>query len=226
MINIYFKDWGKNRPKKHYNRLHEMRIFELIFSKKLGERGLKLGGFERILVFCLANPRKEVSYEEDRAIGELRILVPYDYTSFLKLSSIEEKFQAFSELIHLYIIPALEKYSGLPLSTISEYVEEAMGKIVKQNYEAVFLVGKTPKKSPSRKKLAILKGIHRSEGFQLRCEVYNEKGLKIIDQLLVEDVGNEVVYDQYLGNLKWESENVIVVKSKSSNWMSEIKIDE
>ncbi|MDQ0199994.1 hypothetical protein J2S10_003177 [Neobacillus ginsengisoli] len=42
--------------------------------------------------------------------------------------------------------------------------------------------------------MAVLKGIHRSEGFQLRYEVYNEKGLRIIDELLVEEVGNETVY--------------------------------
>lgn len=40
MINIHFKDWGKNRPKKHYNRLHEMRIFELIFSTKITQLGV------------------------------------------------------------------------------------------------------------------------------------------------------------------------------------------
>ncbi|MGE6258408.1 hypothetical protein ACQKCU_10915 [Heyndrickxia sporothermodurans] len=217
MIQIHFKDWGKNRPKKHYKRVHEIRIFELLFSKKLSELGVNLDGFDDILIFCLADPKKEVTYEEDRALGEISISVPYDYMSFLNLTSVEDKFQAFSELVHRYIIPTLEKYSSLTLSTISAYVEESLEQVVKQNYEAVFLVGKTPKKSPKRKKLALLKGIHRSEGFQLRCEVYNEKGLKITDQLLVEEVGNEIVYNRFLGTLKWKSENLIVVKSKSSS---------
>lgn len=52
--------------------------------------------------------------------------------------------------------------------------------------------------------------------------MYDEKGLKIRDQLLVEEVGNEIVYSRFLGTLKWESENLIVVQSKSSSWKEEI----
>lgn len=222
MLNIHFMDWGKNRPKKHYNRLHEMRIFELIFSTKITELGVELAEFKMISVFCLANPSKKVSLDEDRAIEEIKILVPYDYMSFLELDSTQAKFQEFSELVRCYIVPAIKTYSKLPSSIIESYVEEALNEIVKQNFEAVFIVDKTPRKSPSRKKMAILKGIHRSEGFQLRCEVYNEKGLRIVDELLVEEVGNEVVYTRFLGTLKWENENLIVVKSKSSSWKAEI----
>ncbi|GHI01381.1 hypothetical protein [Neobacillus kokaensis] len=222
MLNIHFMDWGKNRPKKHYKRLHEMRIFELIFSSKITELGVGLSDFKSISVFCLANSIKTVSFDEDIAIGDIKILVPYDYMSFLKLGSTEDKFQEFSELVRRYIVPAIKKYSKLPTSIIESYVEEALNQIVKQNFEAVFIVDKTPRKSPSRKKMAILKGIHRSEGFHLRCEVYNEKGLRIIDELLVEEVGNEIVYARFLGTLKWEKENLILVKSKSSSWKAEL----
>jgi hypothetical protein len=224
MLNIHFMDWGKNRPKKHYNRLHEMRIFELIFSTKITELGMELVEYKNISVFCLAKPNKTVSFDENNPFGEIKILVPYDYMSFLELDSIQAKFQEFSNLVRLYIVPAINKYSKLPSAIIESYVEEALNEIVKQNFEAVFIVDKTPKKSPSRKKMAILKGIHRSEGFQLRCEVYNEKGLRIIDELLVKEVGNETVYVRFLGTLKWENENLITVKSKSSSWKAEVHL--
>jgi hypothetical protein len=42
------------------------------------------------------------------------------------------------------------------------HIEQYLEKVVKQNYEGIFLVGKTPKKSPSKKQIAILKGIHHS----------------------------------------------------------------
>jgi hypothetical protein len=224
MLNIHFMDWGKNRPKKHYNRLHEMRIFELIFSTKITELGMELVEYKNISVFCLAKPNKKVSFDENNPFGEIKILVPYDYMSFLELDSIQAKFREFSNLVRLYIVPAINKYSKLPSAIIESYVEEALNEIVKQNFEAVFIVDKTPKKSPSRKKMAILKGIHRSEGFQLRCEVYNEKGLRIIDELLVKEVGNETVYARFLGTLKWENENLITVKSKSSSWKAEVHL--
>ncbi|MBM7361387.1 hypothetical protein JOC93_000011 [Priestia taiwanensis] len=35
--------------------------------------------------------------------------------------------------------------------------------------------------------------------------------------MLVEDVGNEIVYARFLGTLKWENENHIVVASKTSS---------
>ncbi|PGZ86720.1 hypothetical protein [Bacillus sp. AFS029533] len=224
MISIHFMDWAKKRPKKHYKRIHGMRIFELIFSKELSEFGVGLGEFSSIKVFCLANPKEELSFEDKAPFEEIHVNVPYDFMTFIEIESDQEKFQVFSELVRLYIVPTIEKYSKLPITTVIEYVEKVLEKIIEQNYEAVFLVDKTPKKSPSRKRIAILKGIHRSEGFQLRCEVYNEKGLRIIDKLLVEEVGNETVYARFLGTLRWESEDLIVVKSKSSQWMAEIHI--
>lgn len=224
MPHIHFLDWGKNRPRKHYNRLHEMRVFELIFSTKLVELSVELEGFESINVYCLADSRKELSYDESPAMGEVKILVGYDFMTFLELDSNQAKFDAFSVLVHSYIVPALEKYSKLSATVISSYVEEALHEIVRRDYEIVFLVDKTPRKSPNRKKMAILKGIHRSEGFQLRCEIYNDKGLKITDQLLVEEVGNEMVYSRFLGTLKWVDDNLLTVKSRTSSWEAEIDV--
>jgi hypothetical protein len=224
MLNIHFLDWGKNRPKKQYLQLHELRIFELIFSNTLFNLGVGLGEFKSIGVYCLANPNKKVSIDEERVIGEIRILIPYDFMSIIEMETTEAKFQAFCDLVRSYILPVLEQYSNISSPMIKSYVEEALNEVVKENYEAVFLVDKTPRKSPNRKKMAILKGIHRSEGFQLRCEVYNEKGLRIINELLAEEVGNETVYARFLGTLKWENENLIIVKSKTSSWKAEVHL--
>ncbi|WP_077301657.1 hypothetical protein [Virgibacillus pantothenticus] len=226
MIDISFLDWVKNRPKKYKKRMGEMRIFELLFCDKLDLLGFELKDFEQIRFYCLADPKEKVVYDVEPVLESVQVYIPYDYMSFLELHSDEEKWKAFSELIYKYVVPVLEKYSNFTLPTILTYVEEALEEIVRQNYEAVFLVGKTPKRSRSRKKIAILKGIHRSEGFQLRCEVYNDAGLQIIDQLLVEEIGNEIRYARFLGDLKWENEHLIVVKSKSSSWKEEIKIDD
>ncbi|HHX7182495.1 hypothetical protein [Bacillus cereus group sp. BY128LC] len=224
MLEVNFYDWKKKRPKKHYLNVHEIRIFELIFSRKISEFEVGLRKIEKISIYCLANENTDVSYKVNRESGEVTVLVPYDFMDFLTLESVEDKYKEFCELVVKYVIPGIEEDSTLSPSVIKDYVEEALDEIAKQNYEGIFLVGKTPKKSPSRKKMAILKGIHRVKGFQLRCEVYDEKGLKILDKLLVEEVGNEVVYSRFLGTLKWESENLILVKSKSSNWEEEIRI--
>lgn len=224
MLKVKFYDWKKQRPKKHYLRVHEIRIFELIFSKAISDFEMGLGEIEQVTVYCLANENTDISYNVNRSLGEIRVDIPYDFMGFLTLDSVEEKYNEFCKLVRQYVIPGLEVNSTLSPSIVREYVEKSLGEIVKQNYEGIFLVGKTPKKSPSRKKIAILKGIHRVKGFQLRCEVYDEKGLKIRDQLLVEGVGNEMVYSRFLGTLKWENENLIVVKSKSSSWKEEIYI--
>ncbi|RFB20682.1 hypothetical protein DZB87_26345 [Bacillus sp. ALD] len=224
MLDIHIYDWAKKRPKKHNNNIHELRIFELIFCNRLKDLEFKLEEVKSIAVYCLANPNKEVSYSEEKAIQEVEIFLPDDYMFFIELETVEKKYQAFCNIVRNYIVTALEKYSVLPSTTIKKYVEEALDEIVKQNYEAIFLVAKTPKKSPNRKLLAMLKVVHRYSGFQLWCEVYNEKGLRIINQLLVEEVGNEVVYARFLGELKWESNQLITVRSKTSSWMKEVDI--
>src|SRR6478735_2989858 len=224
MFDIHIMDWAKKRPKKHYNNIHKLRVFELIFCRKLKDLGFELDELNSIAVYCLANPNKDVSYSEEKAIHEVEILLPDDYMLFIELESVEEKYQAFCNIVRKYIVPTLEKYSTFSLLTIQKYVEEALEEIVSQGYEAIFLVAKTPKKSPNRKLLAMLRGVHRYSGFQLWCEVYNEKGLRIINELLVEEVGNEVVYARFLGQLRWESNQLITIKSKTSSWMKEVHI--
>ncbi|MDC7783987.1 hypothetical protein [Priestia megaterium] len=224
MLDIHIYDWAKKRPRKHYNNIHELRIFELIFCNRLKDLEFKLEEVKSIAVYCLANPNKEVSYSEEKATQEVEIFLPDDYMLFIELETVEKKYQAFCNIVRNYIVPVLEKYSSFSLVTIQKYVEGALEEIVNQNYEAIFLAAKTPKKSPNRKLLAMLKGVHRYSGFQLWCEVYNERGLRIINELLVEEVGNEVVYARFLGELKWESNQLITIKSKTSSWMKEVHI--
>jgi hypothetical protein len=224
VFSIEFCDWIRNRPKEHRKKLSELRVFELLLSEKMTELVTNLGGIDRIVVYFLANSKEKLSYDVKLTMGEVVIYIPDDFMIFIDMKSTEEKFQHFSKLIYQYVIPALEEHSDVPSSTIYAYIEEALDYVVKENYEAVFLVDKTPKKSPSRKRTAILKGIHRSEGFQLRCEVYSAQGRRVIDQLLVEEIGNEFRYARFLGTLRWESENHIVVKSKTSSWMAEVYI--
>lgn len=224
MFDIHIMDWAKKRPKKHYNNIHELRVFELIFCRKLKDLGFDLDELNSITLYCLANPNKNVSYSEMKAFQEVEILLPDDYMLFIELESVEEKYQAFCNVVRSYVVPVLEKYSSFSLVTIQKYVEGALEEIVNQNYEAIFLAAKTPKKSPNRKLLAMLKGVHRYSGFQLWCEVYNERGLRITNELLVEEVGNEVVYARFLGELKWKSNQLIIIKSKTSSWMKEVHI--
>ncbi|MFL1662269.1 hypothetical protein ACPCHR_10820 [Bacillus bombysepticus] len=113
---------------------------------------------EKVTVFCLANENTDISYEVNRALGEIRVYVPYDFMDFLALNSVEEKYKEFCKLVRQYVVPGLEENSTLSSSVVKGYIEESLDEIVKQNYEGIFLVGKTPKKSPSRKKIAILNG--------------------------------------------------------------------
>ena len=62
--------------------VHEIRIFELIFSKKVSKFEMGLREIEKVTVFCLANENTDISYEVNRALGEIRIYVPYDFMDF------------------------------------------------------------------------------------------------------------------------------------------------
>ncbi|KOO47462.1 hypothetical protein [Priestia koreensis] len=224
MLDIHIYDWAKKRPKKHYMLIHGLRIFEMIFCKKMNNLGFQLEDIDSILVYFLADTRKSVTYDENKSLQEVNVLVPDDYTAFLELNTVEEKYMEFCRVVKKYVLPVLQLYSSLSPDIVAQYVEESLEEIVKENYEKVFLVAKTPKKSPNRKNTAILKGSHRVSGFQLWCEIYNEKGLRIVNQLLVEEVGHEGLYARFLGELKWENNERVIVKSKTSSWFRVIEI--
>lgn len=223
---IVFLDWRKGKTKEETRQFHGVRVFELIFGEKMTELGLNIDSFQLISIYCLADERKKYSYKKEESIGNVSIMTPYDCRNFMALESNEEKYEEFERLIYLYAVPVLKDLSPLPEEKILEIVQDSLEEIVRQNYEIVFLVGKTPKKSPSRKKIAILRGIHRAEGFQLYCEVFNTRGYRLANQLLVEEVGNEFAYARFLGELKWEDDSTIIVKSRTSSWQVIIEIEE
>jgi len=224
MLAVHFNDWRKNLTKKDKERMHEINIFELIFSRKVTELGLTIEGHELVTVFCLGNERSPYSLTKQPEINRIQIKAPYNFQAFFSLKSTEAKFEEFKRLIHLYVVPVLLEFSLLSKSEVLELVSRALDQIPAQNYEVVFLAGKTPKKSPSRKKVALLKGVHRVEGFQLYCEVYDARGMQIVNKLLAEEVGVEQVYSRFLGELKWQSESLIVVKSPYSSWQATIEV--
>ncbi|MGE6415526.1 hypothetical protein ACQKDD_15275 [Planococcus kocurii] len=224
MLAVHFNDWRKNLTKKDKERMHEINIFELIFSRKVTELGMTIEGYELVKVFCLGNERSPYSLTQQPEINRIQIKAPYNFQAFFSLESTEAKFEEFKRLIHLYVVPVLLEFSLLSKSEVLELVSLALDQIPSQNYEVVFLAGKTPKKSPSRKKVALLKGVHRVEGFQLYCEVYDARGMQIVNKLLAEEVAVEQVYSRFLGELKWQSESLIVVKSPYSSWQATIEV--
>ena len=93
---------------------------------------------EKVTVFCLANENTDISYEVNRALGEIRIYVPYDFMDFLALNSVEEKYKEFCKLVRQYVVLGLEENSTLSSSVVKGYIEESLDEIVKQNYEGIF----------------------------------------------------------------------------------------
>ena len=224
MLSIDFQDFRKNKTKEEKIKFHEMRVFELVFSEKIVEYGLSIDNIQMIRILCLANEKKNFTYQKAEEIGEVTVEVPYDFREFTALKSTEEKFYEFKRLIYEYVLPIFIEFSNFPEEVVEETITESLNQIVLQNYEIVFLVGKTPKKSPDRKKIAILRGVHQVSGFRLYCEVYNSKGIRILNKLLIKEVGNEGVYARFLGDMKWENESLITVKSRSSSWQEILEV--
>lgn len=222
MLEVFFQDWRKSRTKEEKKRFHEKRVFEIIFSEAISEYGLVIEDISMIRIYCHANEKFDFSYKKIDGL-EIKIDSPYDLRDFMSLESQEEKFEEFKKLVFLYVVPVLKEITGLSEERVFELTNLALDQIPHQNYEIVFLAGKTPKKSPNRKKVAILRGIHQSAGFRLYCEVFNSRGRRIANKLLVEEVGNEVVYARFLGDLKWESDSNIVVKSRTSSWQETVE---
>lgn len=85
--------------KKYYLFVYEIRIFELIFLKKVSEFEMGLREIEKVIVFCLVNENIDILYEVNRVLGEICIYVLYDFMDFLVLNLVEEKYKEFCKLV-------------------------------------------------------------------------------------------------------------------------------
>jgi hypothetical protein len=224
MLYISVQDFRNGKTREEKRKYHEIKIFQRIFSEELEKLDLGLRDVHFVKTFCLAEEKHRFSYQKFEAIGHIDIETSYDFRNFLALQTNEERFSEFKKIIFQYVVPALNEFSDLSKEEIHEMINLSLEKIALRNYEVVFLAGKTPKKSPNRKQVALLRGIHQSEGFQLYCEVFDSKGFRIANKLLVEEVGDEDVYARFLGELKWENDSFIRVKSRTSSWEATVEI--
>jgi hypothetical protein len=207
-----------NRPKKNeigFN--HQTRIFQLLLNRYLN--GIETKEDRYLSIYCV-DKVKDIEIDDYTIENGRTVKIPYNPIEFLKLDSVEEKYEEYVRIFNNFIAPVFRE-----LNWDYSPVIQALEKVKLHNYQAEFLLKNTPKKSPDKRHTALVLGIHSVHFFQLIARIYDKDGLMIKEKVLVEEVPNEMVYARFLGKAAWEDNQTFEVKSKSSQWCGCITIE-
>ncbi|WP_226678565.1 hypothetical protein [Mesobacillus jeotgali] len=207
-----------NRPNKGeigFN--HQTRIFQLLMSRYL--KGIETKEDRYLSIYCV-DKVKEIEIDDYTIENGRTVKIPYNPIEFLKLDTVEEKYEEYVRIFNDYIDPVFREMDW-------DYspVIHALEKVKEHNYQAQFILKNTPKKSPDKRHIALVLGIHSVNSFQLIARIYDKDGLMIKEKVLAEEVPNEMVYARFLGKAAWKDHQTFEVRSISSQWAGTITVD-
>jgi len=204
---IAFSDMTNRMNKNEIGFNHQTRIFQLLLGRYLS--GIRTKDVKYLNVYCI-DKVKEILIDPFVIEGGLTVKIPYNPIRFLACKTDEEKFNEYTRIINEYIAPVFKEkeWDFSP-------VYHALNKIEEHKYQAEFILKGTPKKSPDRRHIAHVIGIHMTTTFKLIAKIYDKDGLLIKEKILVEDIPNEIVYRRYLGMSEWIDNKTFQVISKT-----------
>jgi hypothetical protein len=207
-----------NRPKKGETGFnHQTRIFQLLMSRYL--KGIETNEDRCLHIYCI-DKVKEIEIDDYTIENGRTVKIPYNPIEFLKLNTVEDKYEEYVRIFDNYIAPVFRE-----LDWSYSPVIQALEKIKDHHYQAEFLLKNTPKKSPDKRYTAIVLGIHSVSSFQLIARIFDKDGLMIKEKVLAKEVPNEIVYGRFLGVAAWKDHQTFEVRSKSSQWAGIISVD-
>ncbi|MBT2684531.1 hypothetical protein [Bacillus sp. ISL-37] len=152
-----------NRPKKNeigFN--HQTRIFQLLMSRYL--KGIETSEDRYLNIYCI-DKVKEIEIDDYTIENGRTVKIPYNPIEFLKLDSVEEKYEEYTRILNDFIAPVFGR-----LNWDYSPVIHALGKIKEHSYQAEFLLKNTPKKSPDKRYTAVVHGVHSVNTFVDRTD--------------------------------------------------------
>lgn len=164
---------------------------------------LKKQKYWKILIECV----KEKKYNGCKnMLGVCTIQAEIDYPKFISLSEIDKK----KEILHI-IMDTIKEISEL--SAIVTVIQKAILEIEKNNYNNEWYWGKTAKYGNHKLKVKIK---HKVNVVEIHMIIYS-KDVEILDNVIVTCLPDERVYEKYLGEVGWESQNEAYLISKNGD---------
>lgn len=172
----------------------------------------------QINIFCDKNTT-DIDLNQNIIDGFWDITVPYDPNILLSIKQEKVKKEEIKLLI-TDVFTRIYTFKGWEVSDFKRAIfhAEQMG------FTLEFLLKGTPKKSPNRKHIAIVKCTEDIKSFKMVCSIYDRYGVLISEKLIVETMPSSFTYQQFIGKPIWESNEIFSIEAKHGKWKESVDI--
>lgn len=223
------RDWNK----RHITEINSSFVFEELLSSHVSrhiERGSLQFNSHALVGIELLEASEAKSYTQhtfddthhQKLIHEFTSET-FDYDSYMMTLNEQEKFRHFAAVVRDVLVPLLEVHTFSEKEAISEIIEQGLRQIEMNDYKLVILLNKTPKSNKKRNRIAVFKLIVSVTGATFWIEVY-EKGMRLFQAKVIEEIANPNAFSLYFGTIRWESDEVFTIHSKVRNWNARVDV--
>lgn len=223
----------RNWRKRHITEIHSSYVFEELLANYLSrfiEQDEVRFTSDELVGIELLVAHETKSYMHHTFDGtDNQVLVheftskTFNYENYLMILDEKEKFRHFAELVREVLVPLLEVHTFSKREAISDIIKQCLRQIEMNDYKLVILLNKTPKSNKKRNRIAVFKLIVSVTGASFWIEVY-EKGLRLFQAKVIEEIANPNSFSLYFGTSSWESDDVFTIHSKVRNWNARVDV--
>lgn len=170
----------------------------------------------KIIVFSLVKKITDSRLLNFDGIYELQI--QYDYDEFFNLSVYDKKRETLEILKKGLDIIIEQKQWNKSL------FDEAYNKVIEVDYSNQWKWKKTIM-SPTKEYSSIVFCENKVESFDISIIIYNKKGEELKREKVLSLIPQELVFNIYLGDLKWVSENKVSLINEFGTKQWSVKVD-
>ncbi len=194
----------------------QIKLFERLLEYYLS--GLKTKETVTLHIYCDAS-KSEVEIEQKGNDNILYMHIPYNTQAFQEMTSVEEKYEEFLNILNVYVKPVCEaeKWNY-------EIVLKAAKKIKEHEFKINTILKGTPKKSPDKQRIAIVNVIHTINAIKMIASIYVTNGLRIKEETIIESVPDLEAFEVYMGKPVWIDDNTFQIQSKAGEWIGTVTI--
>lgn len=210
---ITVEDYNKNYQQRYFQFRLETRNITSFYERCL--KGYRNDKCSKINIECVPN----VVMEPSAVLGIYKVQVAFNVDDFFKLDDFEKKRKTL-DLIKIAITQIIEK-EGWDKTIF----DETYNRIISENYINTW-IWKKRKHNPTRKYIAKVFCDHDIYSCDIGIIITDKNEQIIKKQVVVREKPDEWMFGKHFGDLKWISNNEVVLIGKGGHSQFSIKIEE
>jgi hypothetical protein len=209
---ITSEDYSSNYKRRNFEFRLQTRNITSFYERCL--KGYKNDKCSKINIECMPN----TVVQSNALQGIYSVHIPFDVDDFFKLDDFDKKKKTL-DLIQIAISHIIEK-EGWDKTIF----DEAYNRIISENYINTW-IWKKQKNNPNRKYIAKVFCEHGIYSSDIGIIITDKNGQIIKKEVGVSEKPDEWAFGKYFGDLKWITNNEVVLISKDGHSQFGIKIE-